>query len=234
MDPTKNANPSRDGAVRGYGVERRARFALRAFKMSKRVKPDSKNTDVEIVIDEQITVRELHERDAEELYTLVDRNRVHLGKWFPWVAHVTSADDTLKNIVDTRAKYRTGNGLRVCIEVGGSIMGDISLMPIDQTDRRARLGYWIASEGEGHGIMTRCCQRVLGYGFEELGLNRVVLRAEKENWRSRKLAERLGFMEMGSADESEVWLCPDIDLDPEYDPDIELVLYSLDAAVWNP
>ena len=201
--------------------------------MSERVKPDSKNTDVEIVIDEEITVREPHESDAEELYTLVDRNRAHLGKWFPWVAHVTSADDTLKNIVDTREKYRTGNGLRVCIEVGGSIMGDISLLPIDQTGRRARLGYWIAAEGEGRGIMTRCCQRILGYGFERLGLNRVVLRADKENWRSRKLAERLGFVEVGSADASEAWLGPDIDLGPEYDPDIELVLYLLDAADWK-
>ena len=201
--------------------------------MSERVKPDSTNTGVEIVIDEEITVRERHESDAEELYTLVDRNRVHLGKWFPWVAHVTSAEDTLKHIVDTRAKCRTDNGIRGCIEVGGSIMGGVSLVPIDQTGRRARLGYWIAAEGEGRGIMTRCCQRVLGYGFERLGLNRVVLRADKENWRSRKLAERLGFVEVGSADASEAWLGPDIDLGPEYDPDIELVLYLLDAADWK-
>ena len=201
--------------------------------MSERVKPDFKNTDVKIVIDEGITVRELRESDAEELYTLVDRNRVHLGKWFPWVAHQTSADDSLKNIVETRAKCRTGNGLRVCIEVGGSIIGDIALLPIDQTGRRANLGYWIAAEGEGRGIMTRCCQRILGYGFERLGLNRVVLRANKENWRSRKLAERLGFVEMGSAGESEVWLGPDIDQGPEVDPDIELILYLLDAADWK-
>ena len=201
--------------------------------MSERVKPDSKNTDVKIVIDEGITVRELRESDAEELYTLVDRNRVHLGKWFPWVARQASADDSLKNIVDTRAKCRTGNGIRVCIEVGGSIIGDIALLPIDQTGRRANLGYWIAAEGEGRGIMTMCCQRILGYGFERLGLNRVVLRAEKENWRSRKLAERLGFVEVESDGESDVSLGSDLDLSTDHGPDIELVLYSLDAADWT-
>ena len=81
--------------------------------------------------------------------------------------------------------------------------------------------------------MTRCCQRILGYGFERLGLNRVVLRAEKENWRSRKLAERLGFVEVESDGESDVSLGSDLDLSTDHGPDIELVLYSLDAADWT-
>ena len=201
--------------------------------MTERVKPDSKDTGVEIVIDEEITVREPHESDAEELFTLVDRNRAHLGKWFPWVARVTSADDMLKYIVHTRAKFRAGDGLRVCIEVGGSIMGDISLTVIDQPGRQARMGYWIAAEGEGRGIMTRCCQGVLGYGFEMLGLNRVVLGSVNENWRSRRLAERLGFVEVESDGESDVSLGSDLDLSTYHGHGIELVLYSLDAAAWK-
>ena len=194
---------------------------------------DAGKTNVKIVIDEGITVRELLEGDAEELYDLIDSNRLHLGKWFPWVAHQTSADDTLKHIVARRAKNGTGNGLAVCIEVGGSIMGDISLTAIDQPGRQARMGYWIASEGEGRGIMTRCCQRVLGYGFERLGLNRVVLGSVKDNWRSRRLAERLGFVEVESDGESDVSLGFDLDLRGGHGPDIEIVLYSLDATAWT-
>ena len=191
---------------------------------------DPTHTDIELVVDSAITLREPRESDAEELYRLVDSNRPHLGRWLAWVAQQASIEDSLNFIVDARAKTRQGAGLTLCIEVGGRIVGDISLGMIDETGRQAQMGYWIAAEGEGRGIMTRSCRKVLEHGFENLGLDGVVLLADWDNLRSRRLAERLGFVEVGkgSYDELKASFGPYADLGA--DPGTAMALYSLAAA----
>ena len=201
------------------------------------VQPDSTHTDtdIELVVDSAITLREPRESDADELYRLVDSNRGHLGKWFAWVEQQMSVADTLKYIVRARARSRRGNGLTFNIEVSGRMIGRISLTMTDETGRQARMGYWIAAEGEGRGIMARSCRKVLEHGFENLGLDGVVLLADWDNLRSRRLAERLGFVEVGKGSYGELKASfhPDAALGPDPGPDVAMVLYSLAAADWQ-
>ena len=197
------------------------------------VEPDPRNTGVKIVVDESITVREFRESDAEDLFKLVDGNRLRLRKWFPWVDQQICVGNSLDFIIAARARRRLGAGLTVCVVMHQRIVGEISLRMIDQTGRQALMGYWVGAEAEGRGMMSSSCRKVFEYGFETLGLHRVVLRAAKENRRSRKLAERLGFGEIGSGSQSESLLGPGIDLGPDHGPDVELVSYSLNAADWQ-
>lgn len=75
----------------------------------------------------------------------------------------------------------------------------IGLHNLDQVNQKAEIGYWIAKEFEGQGIITAACRKLVTYAFEELGLNRVAICAAVGNKKSRAIPERLGFLEEGRA-----------------------------------
>ncbi|WP_245884366.1 GNAT family N-acetyltransferase [Tumebacillus permanentifrigoris] len=65
----------------------------------------------------------------------------------------------------------------------------------------ADLGYDLAREYWGRGIMTEILKRVLAFGFEEMGLNRIEASSAPENVGSRRVLEKLGFAYEGTLKE---------------------------------
>ncbi len=57
----------------------------------------------------------------------------------------------------------------------------------------AELGFWLAPDARGRGLMARAVDLVLDAAFGGLGLDRVVWRAFVGNAPSRRVAERAGF-----------------------------------------
>ena len=182
--------------------------------------------EVRIVVDEQVTLREMVESDASEIYQAIDSNRDHLRKWLQWVDPTTEVEDCRKFFASTREKRKLGTGLQLGIERNGRLIGQISFNFIDRTDRtdrHAMIGYWLIADEQGKGVMTRACGNLIDYGFDCLALDRVVLRAARANARSRGIPERLGFQRVGVTKEPGM---PD-------DPDHELIVYALSAADWK-
>ena len=62
---------------------------------------------------------------------------------------------------------------------------------------RAEIGYWLAPEARGAGIMHRAVGLVLDAGFERLGLEVVQWRADLGNWASWRVVWRHGFRKEG-------------------------------------
>ena len=71
--------------------------------------------------------------------------------------------------------------------------------------------------------MTRACQGLIRYGFDELNLNRIVIYVAPENLKSQAVPERLGFQKEGVLRQS-IWI---------YDRFLDLVVYSLLASEWK-
>jgi ribosomal-protein-serine acetyltransferase len=65
------------------------------------------------------------------------------------------------------------------------------------------IGYWLGSDVAGRGLMSKAVRAMIGFVFDDLGLNRLELQAHVENHKSRVLAERLGFAFEGVL--REVW-----------------------------
>jgi RimJ/RimL family protein N-acetyltransferase len=74
--------------------------------------------------------------------------------------------------------------------------GTISLR--DEGSRRAEVAYGSHPWVRGRGVMEKALRLLLGWGFEERGLETVIWWANKGNWASRKLAWRLGFAYEGA------------------------------------
>jgi ribosomal-protein-alanine N-acetyltransferase len=63
----------------------------------------------------------------------------------------------------------------------------------------ANLGYAVAADFEGRGVMQQLCGYVLDYAFDMLNLNRIMANYMPANVRSAKLLARLGFVKEGLA-----------------------------------
>jgi ribosomal-protein-serine acetyltransferase len=142
-------------------------------------------------------LRLIEESDADELFALTDRNRAHLEPWMPWIALTRAPDDTLQFIRGTRRQLADDNGMQLAI-VGtdGAIAGVVGLHRIDWPNRATGIGYWLAADRQGQGLMTEAVRALVAYAFGR-GLHRIEIAAAVDNARSRAVPERLGFREEG-------------------------------------
>lgn len=100
--------------------------------------------------------------------------------------------------------------------------GGILFFPVDSRAGSSEIGYWLGKDAVGRGLMTRAAKAMLAFAFEELGLNRIALRAEVDNQRSIALAKRLGFQYEGT--ERGSWRRGE-----RY---VDMVVYSMLARDW--
>ncbi len=135
--------------------------------------------------------------DADELYAVTDANRDHLRPWMPWIGAVLSPGDTREFIRSTVDQRQRNDGYQCAIRIDGAIAGIVGHHRIDWPNRLTSIGYWLAVDHQGKGVMTRACGALIDFAFTELSLNRVEISAATTNRRSRAVIERLGFVEEG-------------------------------------
>jgi ribosomal-protein-serine acetyltransferase len=167
-------------------------------------------------------LRPLEESDAEELYLLVDANRARLERWMAW-AEGQTRERTLEFIRATRKQGARDGGFQAAIVDADGIVGVAGFHGVDWPNRAASLGYWLAAGEEGRGTMTHAVRALVDHGFGQWGLNRVEIRADVENLRSRAVAERLGFVQEGTLRQA-------LRLADGFHDD---VLYAMLAADWR-
>jgi ribosomal-protein-serine acetyltransferase len=168
-------------------------------------------------------LRLLEESDAEELYTLIDANRVYLTRWMPWAQEQTLGG-TLEFIRATRRQVADNDGFQVTIATEGRIVGVVGFRGVDWPNRATSIGYWLAEAAQGHGTMTEAVRALVDHALGRLHLNRVEIRADVENHRSRAIPERLGFQQEGTLHDA-------VRVGDHY---TDQVVYSMLAAGWPP
>jgi ribosomal-protein-serine acetyltransferase len=147
-------------------------------------------TPIHWSIDDDSIVRTLTREDAGIVYRAVDENRERLRPFMPWERSTRSASDTLEFIERSLASPTglEGNGIWVADTFAGSV--GLSIDPLMNT---GELGYWVAGQFEGRGLVSRVCRRFIDHGFREQHLHRIEIHAAVDNRRSQAVAERLGF-----------------------------------------
>ena len=78
------------------------------------------------------------------------------------------------------------------------IAGCTRLAEISWTDERGQIGWtWIGKPFQGSGLNKAMKHLIFKYGFEELHLNRIELKADERNVQSRKAIKGIGAAEEG-------------------------------------
>jgi ribosomal-protein-serine acetyltransferase len=80
----------------------------------------------------------------------------------------------------------------------GALVGCIVAERIDLLRKSCEIGYWLAQDLQGRGIVTRACRGLLTFVFDSLGMNHVQIRVVPENTRSLAIPKRLGFVYEGT------------------------------------
>lgn len=170
-----------------------------------------------IRVSREVTLRAPVEEDAVAIYRTVDANRERLRRWLPWLDQNASVDDSRAFVENcTRARLAKESATWL-IDYKGRLAGVISINELKWQNRTCEIGYWIADEFEGKGVVSACVTALVDLAFTQLALHRVEIRAATDNERSRAIPERLGFTYEGTTRDSE-WL---------YDHFESLVIYSL-------
>jgi RimJ/RimL family protein N-acetyltransferase len=77
------------------------------------------------------------------------------------------------------------------------VLGGGSLYDIDLEQGRASVGYWLAPEARGRGVVTHAVRLIAQWAFAELGLARLELTCGPDNHASQRVAELCGFTREG-------------------------------------
>lgn len=133
------------------------------------------------------------ERDAAELCRVVRSNLEDLKLWMPWANDDYSVESAREFIRGNLSEFATTGAFGTSIVLAEKIVGIISFHHLDATNKSAHLGYWLACEAQGKGLMTQCSRVLIDYLFDEMDLNRVQINCNVENTKSRAVPERLGF-----------------------------------------
>ncbi len=75
----------------------------------------------------------------------------------------------------------------------GEFIGHLLFCPHDSAERTREFGWVIHPEYQGYGYATEAASAVLKYGFETLGLHRVVASCDSRNLASQRVMEKLGM-----------------------------------------
>lgn len=135
-------------------------------------------------------LRRLDLADLEGIWAVVEREHDRLGVWMPWVELTPTIEEERAWLESVVMNQDTLEGCGVFVD--GRYVGGVGLMP-GAYGISAEIGYWIDSAYEGRGLVTRAVRALIDIGFEQLGLNRIEIRAGVDNHRSRAIPERLGF-----------------------------------------
>jgi ribosomal-protein-serine acetyltransferase len=175
-----------------------------------------------LVVDADIVLMSLEEKHAGELFRLVDGNRAYLRQWLPWLDSNMSVEDNVEFIRRSHERFLKKEGVTAGIWYKGTLAGVISFVSLDMGNRSGVIGYWIEAGQQGKGLATRSCSAMIDYGFLDLCLNRVVIKAATGNRRSLAVPLRLGFTREGVERQAE-WV---------NDRFVDLAVFSLLRDEW--
>ncbi len=153
----------------------------------------------EQLVGERVLLRPWRESDAIGLWEAIDSSRESLGEWMPWVVDYRTPDDAAPLIRRMRSWWLMRQDLVVGIfdKGSGQVLGGSGLHRIDWRIRRFEIGYWLRDSAVGHGYVTEAVRVLTRFAFEQLEANRVEIRMDPQNTRSRAIPVRLAYVYEG-------------------------------------
>lgn len=121
-----------------------------------------------------------------------------LNELKPWL-HFAQVEPTLTDvetgIIKAENAFSLYSELRFHLfeKETSRFIGTIDFYDIDWEVKKMTIRFWLDARFEGKGLMTEAVEKLTEESFDKWGIQRLQMRCESENIRSRAVAERLDF-----------------------------------------
>ena len=145
---------------------------------------------------ERLRLRQLRPDDAAVIQRLAGAREI--ADTTLTVPHPYAASDAETFIEKITEAWREGRACTCAIErrADDAFVGIVGLA-IDREHERAELGYWIGVPYWTQGYATEASRRLVAFGFDELGLNRIQAHHLSRNPASGRVLEKIGMQHEG-------------------------------------
>jgi ribosomal-protein-serine acetyltransferase len=175
------------------------------------------------LIDSVLAIETVKESHWSQLMDVVNANRTYLREWLTWLDFMKTPEEFRNFAAASEKRNAEGSEYSCVILYKEQVVGRIGLYFLDKMNRIASIGYWVSEEHQGEGIISKACETVMKYGFEELNLNRIEVKCGTGNSKSLAIPKRLGFQREGIIRQGEL-------LNGRF---VDLYLYSMLQEDWK-
>jgi RimJ/RimL family protein N-acetyltransferase len=170
------------------------------------MQPDAALRPTYPVRTERLLLRPVTPADADELVTY--RSRADVARYVPF--EPMTREHILERIAGIWARTELtdeGQAVTLAVELAatGEVVGDVVLFWHSREHAGGEIGYVISPSHGGHGYATEAARALLGLGFDELGLHRIVARVDERNDPSANVCRRLGMRQEARLVENEMF-----------------------------
>lgn len=174
---------------------------------------------------DRLTLRPFTLDDLDALHDI--QSKPELTTYLFWEPR---SRDEVQEVLSGRADrafdevYQKGLALAVVVRERNTLVGDVSLTVLSREHEQGEIGFVLDPDQQGRGYGREAASAMLGLGFEDLKLHRIIGRCDPRNVPSWRLLERLGMRREAHFRESEIFKG---EWGDEY-------VYALLASEWRP
>lgn len=145
-----------------------------------------------LLVDDNISLESINLSHAEIIFSAIEKNRVFLRPWLPFINYTQSKDDTVSFIKSVNQKPININEVYE-IWYKTTFAGLIGFKDTDQTNHKTELGYWVTKDMQGKGLVTKSVLKLSEFAFKKLNINRIQIKVATGNKKSSAIPKKLGF-----------------------------------------
>lgn len=143
---------------------------------------------------DRLRLRQFEESDIDDFHAY--HSLPEVARFLYWEAR--SREEcfrALKRRMAETALNREGQTLALAVERvdTGQLIGELNLAWLSAEHRRGEIGFIFHPDQHGKGYAREAATAALRFGFETVGLRRIIGRCDSRNTSSAKLMERLGM-----------------------------------------
>jgi RimJ/RimL family protein N-acetyltransferase len=149
------------------------------------------------IVTERLVLRCRDPHDAPLLKDTVESSIDHLLPWMPWAANEPqSLEEKVELLPQFRGKFDLGQDFTYGIfdRDETNAVGSTGLHTRVDTEAY-EIGYWIRVERTGEGLATESSAALTRVAFELTAVERIEIRCDPANERSRAIPRKLGYTE---------------------------------------
>jgi RimJ/RimL family protein N-acetyltransferase len=145
-----------------------------------------------------VTLRPWRYDDIPALVECLDGDE-EITRWLDMIPQPYGENEARMWIDQAESFWREGSAAPFAVvgAAGGEVLGGVGFRWVGEQHGVGEVGYWLRERERGRGLTTRSVKLIARWACEDLGCERLQLRADEDNAPSQRVAEKAGFQREG-------------------------------------